>query len=406
MGSTVMHLCLTKRIIHKFKIKANINELYIGSVVPDFVEVHKKTKQASHYIIEIEQNKNKITIPDIYLFLKTYKCEILSNNYLLGELIHLVSDRIWYSEYITKYVIGKIDKTDEIFDVKQNKYIPFAEFKEKIYHDYSIINQYYLKKYKIDIESIINQTENKDICKSIIKNTTTSNNESVSNNKNQNIKFKELNYIKKEDIEKWIKKSEIEVIKIINKLKHESRKGNINNMKIIVGLGNIGKEYEKTRHNVGFIMVDKISKKYGITISKKMKKCELGEGTINGKKVVLVKPTTFMNLSSAAIVEIKNWYKVENDDVLIIYDDIDIAIGDVRYREDGSAGTHNGMKDILSNLKTNQLSRIRIGIENRKGLPIPIADYVLSNFTKDELNMIETDIFTEIDEKISEFVDK
>ncbi len=177
-------------------------------------------------------------------------------------------------------------------------------------------------------------------------------------------------------------------------------------MKVIIGLGNIGKEYEITRHNVGFMAVDKLSEKYGIIVSKKMKKCILGEGNINGNKVALVKPTTFMNLSSAAVVEIKNWYKIEDKDILIIYDDIDIGLGDLRYREEGSAGTHNGMKDILANLKTNQIARIRIGVENRKGLPIPLVDYVLSKFSKDEINMLEKDIFNKTDEKVIEFLDK
>ncbi len=183
-------------------------------------------------------------------------------------------------------------------------------------------------------------------------------------------------------------------------------KGDKNNMKIIVGLGNVGKEYEKTRHNVGFMAIDHLSKQYSISKVKEMKKCTVLEGVLNRKRVILVKPTTFMNLSSAAIVEIKNWYKVENKNVLVIYDDIDIKLGDVRYRLEGSAGTHNGMKDILANLKTNELARIRIGIENRGEVPIPLRDYVLGKFNKDELNILEKEIFSEIDEKVLEFLDK
>lgn len=155
-------------------------------------------------------------------------------------------------------------------------------------------------------------------------------------------------------------------------------------MKCIIGLGNIGKEYENTRHNSGFIALDYIAEKHGIVIDKKKKKCIYGEGHINGEKVSLIKPTTYMNLSGEAIVEMLNWYKATPKDILVIYDDIDLKFGDIRHREKGSSGTHNGMRNIIANLKTEEFARIRIGIENRDQTPIPLMDYVLQKFNKDE----------------------
>lgn len=177
-------------------------------------------------------------------------------------------------------------------------------------------------------------------------------------------------------------------------------------MKCIIGLGNIGKEYESTRHNMGFMMLDRISNKYGINIEKKMKKYIYGEGNINGQKVCLVKPTTFMNLSGEAIVELMNWHKIEPKDILVIYDDIDIPFGEVRYRLNGSAGTHNGMRNIILNVKTEEFARIRVGIENRNGLPIPLVDYVLQRMNKEELERIDNEIVNRVEENVIKFLTK
>ena len=177
-------------------------------------------------------------------------------------------------------------------------------------------------------------------------------------------------------------------------------------MKCIIGLGNIGKEYENTRHNSGFIAVDYIANKYNISVDKKKKKCIYGEGIINGNKVAIVKPTTFMNLSGEAIVEIMNWYKIEKEDLLVIYDDIDLKLGEVRYREKGSSGTHNGMRNIIANLKTEEFSRLRIGIENRKDVPIPLIDYVLQRFSKEEIATIQEQIAPQIEENVLSFLTK
>ena len=177
-------------------------------------------------------------------------------------------------------------------------------------------------------------------------------------------------------------------------------------MKCIIGLGNIGKEYENTRHNLGFIMLDKLSEKYNIKLDKKKKKCIYGEGNINGEKVSLVKPTTFMNLSGEAIVEIMNWYKIDKEDILVIYDDIDIPFKDVRYRLSGSSGTHNGMRNIIANIKTEDFARIRVGMENRNGIPIPLIDYVLQKFSKDELKVINEEIVNVVEQNVLNFLTK
>ena len=177
-------------------------------------------------------------------------------------------------------------------------------------------------------------------------------------------------------------------------------------MKCIIGLGNIGKEYDNTRHNMGFELVDRIAKKYGISIDRKMKKYIYGEGSINGQKVCLVKPTTFMNLSGEAIVELMNWYKIEPENIVVLYDDIDIPFGDVRYRLSGSAGTHNGMRNIIAMIKTENFARIRAGIENRNGVPIPLVDYVLQRMSKEELEKIDNNIVEVVEENVIKFLTK
>ena len=174
-------------------------------------------------------------------------------------------------------------------------------------------------------------------------------------------------------------------------------------MKCIIGLGNIGRQYENTRHNAGFIAIDELSQKYNIKLDKKRKKYIYGEGFINGKKVSLIKPTTYMNLSGEAIVEMMNWYKITPREIVVIYDDIDLNLGTIRYREKGSGGTHNGMKNIIENIKTEEFSRVRIGIENRKDIPIPLMDYVLQKFGADEREKILTQVIPDVEEKIIEF---
>lgn len=156
-------------------------------------------------------------------------------------------------------------------------------------------------------------------------------------------------------------------------------------MLIIVGLGNPGSKYEHTRHNVGFDVIDMIAQKSGIEVRRLKCKCLLGEGMLNGEKVVLAKPQTFMNLSGQAVVELMNWYKVDSSSVLLIYDDIDLPFAHVRYRTSGSAGTHNGMRNILLLSADNRFPRLRVGVGRPPTRNYDLADWVLSSYaTKEE----------------------
>lgn len=172
-------------------------------------------------------------------------------------------------------------------------------------------------------------------------------------------------------------------------------------MKCLIGLGNIGKEYEYTRHNMGFMCIDRLANELGIQFDKKLKKCIYAEASCNGEKVIFVKPTTFMNLSGEAVLEVINWFKLELEDVCIIYDDVDLPFGNIRYKEQGSAGTHNGMRNIIELLKTEKLKRIRVGIEARTSEhPILLIDYVLSHFSKEEIKVFETQIYPKVKENL------
>lgn len=176
-------------------------------------------------------------------------------------------------------------------------------------------------------------------------------------------------------------------------------------MKIIVGLGNPGKEYENTKHNLGFMFVDYLLRKYDLNKFKKFKSSKIVETTINNQKIIFVKPQTYMNLSGIAVLELKQWFKVENEDILVIYDDFDILFGNVRFREKGSGGTHNGMKDIVSKLSSIDIPRIRIGTGGLKKEKEETISFVLSKFSKEENNKLN-EIFEEAYIKFKEFLDK
>lgn len=172
-------------------------------------------------------------------------------------------------------------------------------------------------------------------------------------------------------------------------------------MKIIVGLGNPGKEYEKTRHNVGWMFLDYFADKYNTEITKKNLDCKISEIKINGEKVILAKPLTYMNLSGNAVSKLKSWYKVEDSDILIVFDDIDINFGTIRYKESGSGGSHNGMKNIVQMLSTKNIPRIRIGIGGIKHEKQELKDFVLERFTNSQLNELD-EIFKLVDNKLNE----
>lgn len=153
-------------------------------------------------------------------------------------------------------------------------------------------------------------------------------------------------------------------------------------MFLVVGLGNPGKEYDGTRHNIGFEAIDYISKKYNIDVNRTKFKGVFGEGFINGSKVVLLKPTTYMNLSGESIREAINFYKLEKEEVIVIYDDISLEVGKLRIREKGSAGGHNGIKSIIANMNTDIFPRIKIGVGQPKG---DLVSHVLGKFSKEEV---------------------
>ena len=166
-------------------------------------------------------------------------------------------------------------------------------------------------------------------------------------------------------------------------------------MYIIAGLGNPGKQYENTKHNVGFLTIDVLAEKLGIRVSKIKHKALTGEGFISGEKVILVKPQTYMNLSGESIREILSFYKADPERLVVIYDDIDLPKGSLRIRKKGSAGTHNGMKSIIYQIVSEDFPRVRIGIGGeRKG---DLADYVISGFRKEDRKTVEDSILRAAD---------
>ena len=155
-------------------------------------------------------------------------------------------------------------------------------------------------------------------------------------------------------------------------------------MFVIVGLGNPGKKYENTRHNAGFIALDALADKYGISINEKKHKALCGSGIIEGNKVLLVKPETFMNLSGESVRSVMDFYKIDpEEDLLIIYDDISLAPGNIRIRKKGSAGGHNGIKSIIAHTGTQNFMRVKVGV-GEKPSGWDLADYVLGHFSDED----------------------
>lgn len=159
-------------------------------------------------------------------------------------------------------------------------------------------------------------------------------------------------------------------------------------MYLIAGLGNPSRTYEGTRHNIGFTMIDAIGNKFGIDVTTKKHKALVGRGMIDGMRVILAKPQTYMNLSGESIREITDFYKIEPENIIIIYDDISLDVGQLRIRKKGSAGGHNGVKNISAHLGTQEFPRIKVGIGN-KPEGWDLADYVLSKYTKAEQEALE-----------------
>ena len=161
------------------------------------------------------------------------------------------------------------------------------------------------------------------------------------------------------------------------------------NMYNIAGLGNPSRQYEGTRHNVGFDVIDRISDKYNISVDTKKHLALTGRGIIEGQKVVLIKPQTYMNLSGESIRSVVDFYKADpSHELIVIYDDVNLDTGQLRIREKGSAGGHNGIKNIIAHLGTQVFPRIRVGV-GEKPPGYDLADYVLGHFSKAEQAQME-----------------
>ena len=161
---------------------------------------------------------------------------------------------------------------------------------------------------------------------------------------------------------------------------------------IIVGLGNPGKKYENTRHNVGFTTVDLLADRLNTNVIKKKFDALIGEGSLAGEKIVIIKPQTYMNLSGESIIQALKWYKINLSNLLIIYDDVDLEVGTIRIRARGSAGTHNGMRSIVDFINSEDFPRIRVGIGMPPNPDYELANYVLSRFSQSEDEDIKTAI--------------
>lgn len=168
----------------------------------------------------------------------------------------------------------------------------------------------------------------------------------------------------------------------------------MNYMYVIVGLGNPGKKYENSRHNIGFNIIDVLSDRMAIKVNKIKHQALIGEGFFNGEKVMLVKPQTYMNKSGEAVRDIVDYYDVNLDRVLIIYDDVDTDVGSIRMRIKGSGGSHNGMNNVIYHLKTKEIPRLRVGIGQDE--QIPLRSYVLGKFRDDEIKAVNDSIQTSV----------
>ena len=158
-------------------------------------------------------------------------------------------------------------------------------------------------------------------------------------------------------------------------------------MKLVAGLGNPGRDYAGTRHNIGFGVIARISDKYNIPLTDKEHKAICGKGMIGGEKVILAQPQTFMNLSGECVRSLVDYYKLESEDIIIAYDDIDLEVGQLRIRSKGSAGGHNGIKNIISHLGTNEFPRVKVGVGG-KPEGGDLVRHVLGRFSREDEKVI------------------
>ena len=169
-------------------------------------------------------------------------------------------------------------------------------------------------------------------------------------------------------------------------------------MKLIVGLGNPGKDYEKTRHNCGFMAIDRYAKNNNLVFKKKFNGL-FAEHTINNNKIILLKPQTYMNLSGICVSKFVKYYNINIEDLLVIYDDVDYEVGTFKIKRNGSSAGHNGIKDIINQLHTDNIKRIKIGISKSE---IPLVDYVLNKINKEDYEKIDN-VLNTISKVIDDF---
>ena len=167
-------------------------------------------------------------------------------------------------------------------------------------------------------------------------------------------------------------------------------------MYLIVGLGNPGPEYENTRHNLGFRVINELASRLGLKSLKSKHQSFIGEGEIAGHRVMLAEPQTFMNNSGSAVRELLSWYKIDVKQLIVIYDDVDLEVGQIRVREKGSAGGHHGIESVIAHVGTTEFARVRIGI-GRDSLTGDVADYVLQNIPTAQREPLEAAVVTAAD---------
>ena len=167
------------------------------------------------------------------------------------------------------------------------------------------------------------------------------------------------------------------------------KKGKVIKMYIIVGLGNPGREYQNTRHNIGFDVIDTLADRNHIVMGEKKHKAVIGKGFVAGQKAVLVKPQTYMNLSGESVRDVIDFYKIdEKEELIVVSDDISLDVGQIRIRKKGSAGGHNGLKNIIQHLGHDEFQRVKMGV-GEKPQGRDLADYVLGHFSKEERSIMD-----------------
>lgn len=174
-------------------------------------------------------------------------------------------------------------------------------------------------------------------------------------------------------------------------------------MYVIVGLGNPGRKYAHTRHNVGFDVIDILAQKYDIQLNRLRCKAVIGEGMIRGQRVALCQPQTYMNLSGESVTQLVNWYKPEASQLIVVYDDVDLPEGRIRFRPSGSAGTHNGMRNIIYLLGRDNFPRVRVGT-GRPPEGWELKDWVLATYQTKELRQTMFDAYCGAADVVAEFI--